>query len=43
MKVQARQWNLLLSSSSHGDTGKMFNGIDQGDLKMAKKTRGKFF
>ena len=33
--------NLSLSSSSHGDTGKMFTRIDQGDLKMAKRNRVK--
>ena len=35
------EWNLSLSSSSHGDTGKMFTRIDQGDLKMAKRDQVK--
>ena len=43
MKVRAWQWNLSLSSSSHGDTCKMFTGINQGDLKMAKRNQVKIF
>ena len=41
MKARAWQWNLSLPSSSHGGTGKMFAGIDQGDLKMAKRNQVK--
>ena len=40
MKVRAWQWNQSLTSSGHGDTGKMFTGIDQEDLKMAGKKTG---
>ena len=32
---------MKLSSSSHRDTGKMFTGINQGDLKMAKRNQVK--
>ena len=35
----AWQWNLSLPSSGHGDTGKMFTGIDQRDLKMVKRNQ----
>ena len=31
-KIRAWQWNLSLSSSNHGDTDKMFTGIDQENL-----------
>ena len=41
MKVQTWKWNLAWWSSSHGDTSKMFPGIDQGDLKMAKRNQMK--
>ena len=41
MKVRAWQWNPSLSSSSHGDTGKMFNGIEQEIWKWQKETRWK--
>ena len=43
MKVRDWQWNLSLLSSSNGNTGKMFTGIDQGDLEMIKRNQMKVF